>query len=116
MSDPYPKTKQLARGERRYRRKVASPKQWQAIAEAKGTICRLAAPKLCEPGVELHHLVARSRGGDDVADNIVPLCRVHHGLVTGRHPAVIERLDRSLTEGETAYVLAKLGENGVERL
>ena len=33
--EPFPKQRQLARGQRRYRRKVASPKLWQAIIAAK---------------------------------------------------------------------------------
>ena len=38
---PYPKAQQLARGERRYRRKVASAKQWQRIAAEKQGPCRV---------------------------------------------------------------------------
>ena len=69
-ADPYPKTKQLARGERRYRRKVASPKQWAAIRADKLGKCRLCGyPR----SVQLHHLVSRAALGDDVADNLVSL-------------------------------------------
>ena len=38
---PYTKSQQLARGAKRYRRKVASPKQWQAIIAAKVGPCRV---------------------------------------------------------------------------
>ena len=47
MADPYPKSRQLARGERRYRRKVASAKQWQAIMAAKIGPCRVCCDPAC---------------------------------------------------------------------
>lgn len=116
-SDPFPKSRQLARGERRYRRKVASPKQWQSIIDAKGTRCRLApnCERMFLP-VEYHHLVSRSRGGDDVADNIVPLCKACHEGVTWRIPEALEDLGSALTDSERAYVVGKLGEGAMARL
>jgi hypothetical protein len=115
--EPYSKERQLARGERRYRRKIASPKQWQAIIAAKGRTCRLLTP-LCERDVTYHHLVERDAPhfGDDVADNIVPLCTIHHGLVTNRVPPVLSLLGHSLSPAERAYVVGKLGEDGLSRL
>jgi len=40
---PYPKSAQLARQEKRYRRKVASPKMWARIAAEKQGPCRACA-------------------------------------------------------------------------
>jgi len=111
--EPFPKASQLARGERRYRRKIASPKQWQAIIAAKGKRCRLCASPAW---IQYHHLVPRDRYGDDVEDNIVPLCLVDHELVTRAHRLALYRLGESLTDAEYAYVVAKLGEGGMERL
>lgn len=115
---PDPKSRQLARGERRYRRKVASPKQWQAIIEAKRGPCRV-----CDLGavswrgrIEYHHLLARSLGGDDVAENIVPLHRVCHGAVEGRVPSALRRVRDSLTDAEYAYLIGKRGEGSVESM
>lgn len=125
MTDPYPKSRQLARGERRYRRKVASPKQWQAIIAEKGAACRLDAEFGSEGAktlfgrpvqIEYHHLVSRAKGGDDVADNIVPLCRNCHEAITRRKPMQCQALARSLTDAEYAYVIGKLGEGALERL
>ena len=119
---PYPKAAQLARGERRYRRKVASPKQWQAIIAAKGDTCRLRpqweAGHLRYRPPEYHHLVARSPSGlgDDVSENIVPLCSVCHHEVTRRSEPFLRMLARALTDAEYAYVVGKLGEGGMERL
>jgi len=118
---PDPKSRTLARGERRYRRKVASPKQWQAIIAAKGSVCRLAkegeSRHRAEP-VTYHHLVERDAPhfGDDVADNIVPLCGTDHTLVTDRHKLALYRLGESLTDAEYAYVIGKLGADGPARL
>lgn len=125
MSDearPYPKSSQLARGDRRYRRKVASPKQWQAIVQAKQGPCRVC----CRPSsnghdmgaVQWHHLVERDAPyfGDDVEDNIVPVHQPCHGRVTNREPEALQAVADSLTDAEYAYVIGKLGEGGIERL
>lgn len=104
MAEPYPKSTQLARGERRYRRVVASPKQWQAIIAAKRGPCRV-----CKQGgvMQMHHLVSRGAGlGDDVADNLVPLCFDCHALVTDRKPGALLTLEESLTGPERAYLEA----------
>ena len=118
--DPFPKASQLARGERRYRRKVASPKQWQAIIAAKQGPCRVCGDP-CSNGrvfgtIQFHHLVSRAHGGDDVADNIVPLCPRCHEVVTRGWDTARELLAASLSDAEYAYVVAKLGEGGMERI
>jgi hypothetical protein len=116
---PDPKSRTLARGERRYRRKVASPKQWQAIIAAKGSSCRLvhAGFVLATYGpVQYHHLVPRDMGGDDVADNIVPLCPTDHELITRGNATALYRLGERLTDAEYAYIVGRLGEDGPARL
>lgn len=120
MTDPYPKSRQLARGAKRYRRKVASAKQWQAIVAAKIGPCRVCNT----PGhngvlygrIEFHHLLSRAALGDDVADNIVPLCPDCHAAVTTRDSGALQKLACSLTDGEYAYIVGKLGEGAIERL
>jgi len=117
---PYPKASQLARGERRYRRKVASAKQWQRIAAEKQGPCRVcrdpASNGSVHASIQFHHLVPRSQGGDDVADNIVPLCRDCHGLATIGTPIILGVLAANLLDSEYAYIIEKLGECGMERL
>ena len=120
---PDPKSRTLARGERRYRRKVASPKQWQAIIAAKMGPCRVTVaprsnggtPSTPQP-IEFHHLVSRAQGGDDCEDNIVPLSHEGHRRVTERDTEALRRLAESLTDAEYAYVIGKLGEDGLARL
>lgn len=116
MSNPYPKALQLARGERRYRRKVASAKQWQALWQEKvaGQTCRLCFTSL--PPLEAHHLVSRAALGDDVAENLVPLCPGCHAAVTTRAPGALRLLSSRLLVSERVYIVGKLGEGGMERL
>lgn len=120
MADPYPKSRQLARGAKRYRRIVASPKQWAAIVTAKQGPCRVcldpAANGRMYGRIEFHHLVSRAQLGDDVPDNIVPLCPDCHLSVTSNNPVPLAALAASLTDGEYAYVIGKLGEAALERL
>jgi hypothetical protein len=123
---PDPKSRSLARGERRYRRRVASPKQWQAIIAAKLGPCRVCVSPPTNGGlrvqptpIEFHHIVPRDAPyfGDDVADNIAPLCQRHHELVTFSPGGESTRaLAESLTDAEYAYVVTKLGESGPTRL
>ncbi len=115
---PFPKSVQLARGERRYRRRVASPKQWQAIRAAKceGVPCRVCRIELQTFPLESHHLIPRDRHGDDLADNIVGLCAKCHGGVELREPAHCRLMLTRLSDAEYAYAVAKLGEGGLERL
>lgn len=116
---PFPKSAQLARGERRYRRKVASPKQWQAIAAAKMGPCRVCEARgvfVPSPGwMQLHHLVARAHGGADTAANIVPLCSLCHSDVTGRNRDACEALLSTLADDEYAYCVSQGGEDYFER-
>lgn len=116
---PYPKSAQLARGASRYRRKVASPKQWQAIIAAKQAPCRVcrdaASNGSVHSRIQFHHLVSREDHGDDVADNIVPLCEDCHGQVTRRVPATRRTLLSHLSDAEYAYMIERGGEDYPER-
>jgi hypothetical protein len=124
--EPDPKSRSLARGERRRFRHKATKAEWERIARDKRGPCRVC----CAPTsnghdwgiVHLHHLVPRSQGGDDVPENIVPLhgggegfadC---HGLVHKRTRWALRALRKSLTPDELAYVISKLGESGPSRL
>lgn len=112
---PFPKSAQLARGPKRYRRKVASPKQWQAIWNAKKGPCRACsfrAPAAIDP----HHLVWREDGGDDVAANIVPICRQCHEALHNRAPAIARLLLTRLSDAEYAYMVERGGEDYAERV
>lgn len=110
--NPYPKDRQLARGERRYTRKVASAKRWQQIADAKQGICRCCP---VPPPNQLHHVVSRAHGGADTEANIVPLCDICHDQVTRRNKQACVRLVASLTDAEYAYAVEHGGEDFFER-
>lgn len=107
--DPFPKEQQLRRGVRKYTRKVASPKRWQQIADAKQGPCRVCGGHGFGAN-ELHHVVPRAIGGSDTEANIVPLCHDCHERVTRRDRTACAALRRSFTDAEYAYVVEKLGE------
>lgn len=97
------------------RRHRADRLEWERIVHWKLGPCRVCG----EGGTTLHHLVPRSLGGDDVADNIVPLCgdgtRGCHGAVEARDHQALRELRLSLTPGELKYVLRKKGSDFLDR-
>lgn len=111
---PFPKSAQLARGPRRYRRKIAGPKQWQALSAQKMGPCRICAVR-APIYLELHHLVTREDHGDDVADNLVPICGDCHRGVHSREPAHCRLLLSRLSDAEYAYMVTRGGEDYPER-
>lgn len=110
----------MARGEKRYGRKVASAKQWAGIVAAKQGPCRVcndpATNGRLYGRIEFHHLVSRAALGDDTADNIVPLCPEDHLVVTTRDSGALRKLESSLTIAERIYCAKKLGPGYSERL
>lgn len=67
---------------------------------ASDTQCRLCTTRASEG----HHILLRSQGGDDVEDNIMPLCSVCHRAY---HAGMEGPL--GLTQAEQSYLFAKLG-------
>jgi hypothetical protein len=89
----------------------ASPADWKALRAEKleGRSCRVCVGMLA---FDPHHLVPKGMGGatgDDVADNIVGLCRGCHDLVEARDVRASAVLGERLTDSERAYVIAKKG-------
>jgi 5-methylcytosine-specific restriction endonuclease McrA len=116
---PRPKSAQLARGQRRYRRHVASAKQWEVLRGAKLGPCRVCSEPASNGVVfgrmHLHHVVARDHNGDDYAANLVPVCPGCHDLIHARNPLACFALLASLTDAEYAYMVQRGGENYAER-
>ncbi len=119
---PYPKAQQLARGERRYRRKVASAKQWQRIAGAKQGPCRVCVAAIMNGRdlgeIQFHHLVPRGSPwfGDDTEDNIIPVHHFCHNALHALNPEALQAVGASLTDAEWAYIIEKVGPAVMERL
>ncbi len=109
---PFPKSQQLARGERRRTRQVASKRRWAEIAERKQGPCRCC---LAAPPNQLHHLISRSQGGSDTEANIVALCLHCHAKVEARNRDYCRLLAESLRDAEYAYVIHHYGEAFFER-
>jgi 5-methylcytosine-specific restriction endonuclease McrA len=108
---PLSKESQLARGERRYTRKVASQRRWQQIIAAKGGPCRVCGASV----VQFHHLIPRSQGGSDTEANIVPLCADCHRRIEARDKDAGMALALALTDAEYAYMVEHGGEDVLER-
>lgn len=100
----FSKQDQLSRGPKRTARHKATKAEWQRIVEAKDGPCRVCGGRR----ESFHHLLARSLGGDDVAENLVPLCgdgvRGDHGAVEARNPRACALLGASLTPEERLYL------------
>jgi hypothetical protein len=92
------------------KRVKASPAEWERLRAEKIALCRVCSDAV---GATLHHLVSKSLGGGDVADNLVPLCGSGttgcHGLVEAHNMWACDLLGRRLTEAERAYVVGKKG-------
>ena len=118
-AQPRPKSAQLARGKPRYRRIVASAKQWQKIVAEKQGPCRACVAARTNGHdlgrITFHHVVSREDFGDDVADNIVPLHEVCHANVTQRRGKACANLLTSLSDAEYAYMVERGGEGYAER-
>ena len=116
---PRSKEDELRRGERRTFRRRATPEQWIAFRESKlyRNPCRVCG---CWKRRTLHHIVPRSMGGDDVADNLVALCGHGttgcHGHLEARDRTALRQLAENLTDAEYAYGVGKLGEGAMGRL
>lgn len=74
--------------------------------------CRVCGARTL--AVDAHHVVPRSQGGDDVAENLVPLCAPWepscHRLVTENDPDALRALRAALEADEIAYVISRKGE------
>lgn len=88
---------------------------WVELRREKLGPCRVCTQR----GDELHHIVPRGRakrgGGDDIADNLVGLCRACHRLVENRDPWARSLLGQRLTVAERAYVVGKRSAYWLER-
>lgn len=117
---PYPKSVQVPQ-RKKYRRVVASAKKWAALREERLGPCVLCAvtDDVQDTPSELHHCVPRDRFGDDVSENLIPLCRVHHNAVEQGYNGALNVLATVIQRDEPAvyaYMVDKLGEDGFLRL
>lgn len=65
--------------------------------------------------MQRHHVVPRSQGGDDVAENLVPLCAACHRRVTGNDRLALRLLRAALAPDEVAYVVERKSEAWLDR-
>ncbi len=65
---PFPKKKRIKLSEHKYRKLV------RKIIEERGDACDVCG----RPGVSAHHIIHRSRMGEDTKENLRLLCHFHH--------------------------------------
>jgi len=95
----------------------ADPKPAPRTIDRQAGLAKLAREGGCRVcsdsyGLQRHHLVPRSLGGDDIDANLIPLCARCHDLWEHGtwHRAEVGALIRMfLTAAEEDYVMAKLG-------
>ena len=93
------------RPERRYR---ATQAEWDEIrAHFAGGPCYAC---LDHPWRELHHVLPRSQGGDDVVVNLVALCSDCHRRIEARDAVCRASLRASLMAENLDYLRFRLGE------
>jgi hypothetical protein len=107
LRDPKPAKKRIK----------ANSDEWQRLRKAKLDWCRVCNTNPFS--MTLHHLVPKSLGGDDVMDNLVPLCGSGttgcHGLIEARDEWACSLLGQRLAVKERAYVLEKKGPDFLAR-
>jgi HNH endonuclease len=95
------------------KRVKATREEWQVLRWHKLMQgCRICGIR---DRAEFHHLVGRDLGGDDVSDNLVPLCPIHHKQVEERQMVACSVLRDRLRGEEIAYVVGRKGEDFLSR-
>jgi 5-methylcytosine-specific restriction endonuclease McrA len=106
------------------------PKPRRRVVDASAGAAKVAAEGECRAcrstrrgeawwyRLQRHHLVPRSLGGDDVDDNIIPLCPPCHTDYEGNgkeRRGIARRIRAKLQATEEAYILAKKSEAWLRR-
>lgn len=87
---------------------AADPKPHKRIVDKDATPIKLGQDSTCrgcgQRATAGHHILLRSQGGDDVPDNIMPLCHpCHVAYHDGPHKSL------RTTPAERAYVMERMG-------
>lgn len=48
----------------------------------------------CRDNLEVHHIIPRSQGGEDLEDNLITLCQEHHRMITEGKMSDIDMLEK----------------------
>lgn len=69
--------------------------------------------------IQRHHLVPRAQGGDDVAENLVPICPACHDDLEHAGGAIARKvrvaLRARMLDEEVAYIVMRKGEGWLDR-
>lgn len=90
------------------KRHRAGEQEWRGIREAfSEERCWVCG----ERWTELHHILNRSHSGDDVVENLAPVCAECHRRIEARDPQSRSLIRQALMPTNLAYLRRKLGEN-----
>ncbi len=89
---------------------------WKKLREEKLGPCRICGQSAYTGTISLHHLVPRGRTqeGDDIADNLVPLCLSCHTKIEARDRDAGRRLRANLFFEEYSYIIQKKGRDWLD--
>jgi 5-methylcytosine-specific restriction endonuclease McrA len=92
------------------KRHRASQAEWKEIRAAfrRSDCCCWTCPA---NWTELHHILNRAHSGDDVIENLAPLCAECHQRIEARDPFTRSLLRQSLMPSNIAYLSSRLAEN-----
>lgn len=93
-----------AKPAKRYRAAIG---EWQKFRE---WFCLERCWACGKPWQELHHIYPRGQGGDDVVENLAPLCRDCHRRIEAREPIARSQLRFALMPSHVKYLESKLGD------
>ena len=85
----------------------ASKKDWQTLRE---NFAGLACWVCGDAWTDLHHIVPRSRSGDDVYANLAPLCRACHARVEARDAQARAGVRAAMDARHSSYLQYRIGE------
>lgn len=78
------------------KRYKASASEWRSIREALlPANCRVCDTQRAS---HLHHVASKAQGGDDVRENLLPVCATCHDLIHGRSSWALAQVRDRITE------------------
>lgn len=97
------------------KRHKASPAEWRSIREALlPTDCRVCHTQRAS---HLHHVASRAQGGDDIRENLLPVCASCHDLIHGRSDWALSQVRDRITENPSMldYLIRQKGWDWLNR-
>jgi hypothetical protein len=93
--------------------------EWKELRSRILKYCAICGREIDGITGSVHHLLKRSQGGDDVPENLVPLCGHGtsgcHGDIEARRQPALSRLRHTLTSSQIEYLARKKDDDWINR-